>query len=155
MKSIYRIYRSIDAAGPYSFKARTANLSSKHGKPLRTPASSSACSSLQNRRKSTRSSVEKESGQQRRIIAKDGLSFNDFVGDGRFGTAQIVPSAPANVVADGFLSFAIKTYGCQMNVNDTDIVRSILLDAGYVESHDEDAADVWHHGQGDAVPEAG
>ena len=38
--------------------------------------------------------------------------------------------------------FHLKTYGCQMNVSDSDIVRSLLLDAGLHETTDEHAADV-------------
>lgn len=46
------------------------------------------------------------------------------------------------------LKFHLKTYGCQMNVSDSDIVRSVLLGAGgadgtrYEETHDEMDADV-------------
>jgi tRNA A37 methylthiotransferase MiaB len=39
-------------------------------------------------------------------------------------------------------SFHIKTYGCQMNVNDSDIVRSLLLQAGMRECSEERDADV-------------
>ena len=40
------------------------------------------------------------------------------------------------------LSFFIETYGCQMNVNDTDIVRSILMTAGHVPTDVLEEADL-------------
>jgi len=40
-------------------------------------------------------------------------------------------------------SFHIKTYGCQMNVNDTDIVRAVLLEKGFVEAPSEEKATIW------------
>ena len=40
------------------------------------------------------------------------------------------------------LTFHIKTYGCQMNVNDSDIVRSLLLDASFRECSDEADANI-------------
>jgi MiaB/RimO family radical SAM methylthiotransferase len=39
-------------------------------------------------------------------------------------------------------TFHLKTYGCQMNVSDTAVVRSILSGAGFVESASEEDADV-------------
>ncbi len=38
------------------------------------------------------------------------------------------------------LTVRLKTYGCQMNVSDTEVVRSVLLRHGYVET--QLAADV-------------
>ena len=40
------------------------------------------------------------------------------------------------------LKFHLKTYGCQMNVSDSDIVRSILLESNMKETKDEMDADV-------------
>ena len=40
------------------------------------------------------------------------------------------------------IKFHLKTYGCQMNVSDSEIVRSILLDANMIETTDEMEADV-------------
>ena len=39
-------------------------------------------------------------------------------------------------------TFYLQTYGCQMNVNDSEIVRGVLRNAGMRESHDEREADV-------------
>lgn len=38
--------------------------------------------------------------------------------------------------------FYIQTYGCQMNVQESDVVRRVLTDAGYAETADESDADV-------------
>lgn len=39
-------------------------------------------------------------------------------------------------------SFFIHTFGCQMNQADTEIITSLLLDAGFGQARDEDTADV-------------
>ncbi|MBN2302321.1 MAG: tRNA (N6-isopentenyl adenosine(37)-C2)-methylthiotransferase MiaB [Lentisphaerae bacterium] len=40
------------------------------------------------------------------------------------------------------MKFFIKTYGCQMNVRDSQAVAALLLDRGYIEADREDAADL-------------
>ena len=40
------------------------------------------------------------------------------------------------------MRFYIATFGCQMNEYDTELVRSILIDAGYVLTEDELKADI-------------
>jgi tRNA A37 methylthiotransferase MiaB len=40
------------------------------------------------------------------------------------------------------LHFHIETYGCQMNVNDSEIVRSILLKEGHTDTNSVEAADL-------------
>lgn len=40
------------------------------------------------------------------------------------------------------MNYYIETYGCQMNVADSELIISILNDAGYIQSQDIDAADV-------------
>eukprot|EP00977_Amphora_coffeiformis_P010267 scaffold2383_cov161-Amphora_coffeaeformis.AAC.23 len=64
----------------------------------------------------------------------DGLQFKDFLS----GSPK-EPRAPRDSTAP---VFHIKTFGCQMNVNDTDIVRSLLYDAGWQETSVEDQADL-------------
>lgn len=39
-------------------------------------------------------------------------------------------------------SFFIETYGCQMNVSDSEVVRAILLEAGFKEADSLDEAGV-------------
>ena len=39
----------------------------------------------------------------------------------------------------------IETYGCQMNVNDSEVILSILQDAGYVLTEDIEQADIQIH----------
>ena len=40
------------------------------------------------------------------------------------------------------MKYYIETYGCQMNVADSELIISILNDAGHVQSQDIDAADI-------------
>lgn len=79
------------------------------------------------------------------LIPDDGLTLNDFV-SGRSTTkpdAAVVvhqEKMPTNKEHD--LTFHLKTYGCQMNVSDSDIVRSLLLDASFRECDDEAEASI-------------
>ena len=50
-------------------------------------------------------------------------------------TAMVAPRAGAH-------SYAIETYGCQMNVADSEIVHSVLQGAGYPQAPSVDAADI-------------
>lgn len=71
-------------------------------------------------------------------LPDDGLSLGDFVQKGNNLSADVTSER-----SHSGLSFHIKTYGCQMNVNDSDIVRAVLLEQGYTETELEADADVW------------
>jgi len=70
-----------------------------------------------------------------RTLPKDGLSLTDFIqeklNDGVDTASTLLPFNPDTT------SFHIKTYGCQMNVSDSDIVRALLLKAGFRETLSE------------------
>ena len=72
----------------------------------------------------------------RRTVPKDGLTLADFVPSGERNRDAV----PTDAIAGP--SFYIKTYGCQMNVSDSDIVRSLLLKAGMRETAEESDAQV-------------
>ena len=80
------------------------------------------------------------------LLPQDGLRFQDFVGGQAHGLDT--RSLSVNELTDdvnpssNHSSFHIKTYGCQMNVNDSDIVRSLLKESGLQETEDETAADL-------------
>lgn len=76
--------------------------------------------------------------KQQRQIPDDGLTLGDFVQSKRSTELQVSGDRQGQD-----LSFHIKTYGCQMNVNDSDIVRAVLLQKGYREVREEADADVW------------
>lgn len=48
----------------------------------------------------------------------------------------------AQVASGTSRSFRVETYGCQMNVSDTQVVARILVDAGYTEAPSTEEADV-------------
>ena len=54
----------------------------------------------------------------------------------------LVSNAAAAVAAGAGRLFHVETYGCQMNVSDTEVVRSVLLGAGYAETDAAEEADV-------------
>jgi len=87
----------------------------------------------------TFSSVQVDRHQKESKIPEDGLTLGDFVHNNNKGNLSDITSERSS----GGLSFHIKTYGCQMNVNDSDIVRAVLLEQGYTETEEEADADVW------------
>lgn len=58
-----------------------------------------------------------------------------------FTAARQWEAAVASGETDG-LRFHVETYGCQMNVADSDVVRSVLIEAGHVNVDSVDEADV-------------
>jgi len=83
-----------------------------------------------------------------KFLPDDGLTLHDFVSKTSpknataAAAAAATPSKPLDVKSDRNLTFHLKTYGCQMNVNDSDIVRSLLLESGLRESADEADANI-------------
>jgi MiaB/RimO family radical SAM methylthiotransferase len=74
--------------------------------------------------------------RRRRRLPKDGKMLQHFL------LSDTNTSTTTSSLQPYRGTFHIKTYGCQMNVNDTDIVRSVLLKAGWQETGQEQDATV-------------
>lgn len=93
---------------------------------------------------------------RRAVIPKDGKSFKDFLAAPAVGrevasaTASdmiTMHTSPDEEIATTntkgkHLNYFIETYGCQMNVADSEIVHSVLQSKGYVECAGVAEADV-------------
>jgi MiaB/RimO family radical SAM methylthiotransferase len=77
--------------------------------------------------------------RHQREIPQDGLSLSDFVQQSRRSDDKIPRAAASTEFPEPRGTFFIKTYGCQMNVSDSDIVRAVLLENGYREATMDDA----------------
>ena len=76
-------------------------------------------------------------------IMSDGLTLNDFLQRSVNGQIKTVQSKTRVAMpSTSSLSFFIETYGCQMNVSDSEIVRATLLNAGHSISDSLENADV-------------
>ncbi|KAJ1351204.1 CDK5 regulatory subunit associated protein 1, partial [Parelaphostrongylus tenuis] len=74
------------------------------------------------------------SEKQQRTIPKDGLDISHFINRTQRAT-------PDDICGHGRKVKYI-TYGCQMNVNDMEVVRALLMDSDYLETDDIKSADI-------------
>lgn len=78
----------------------------------------------------------------RRSVEQDGLELWDFMNTRKSGPTQAGRPQGTNLPPSETRSVYIETYGCQMNTNDTEVVLSILHNAGYKETTEPRSADV-------------
>ena len=79
-----------------------------------------------------------------RQLPKDGLTLSDFVRSDKETESSdgLKERIRSNLSKPQPVTFHIKTYGCQMNVSDSDIVRALLLESGMTEVFTEKEANV-------------
>ena len=95
-----------------------------------------------------RAAAPRGAGGARRKLPRDGLSLTDFAPGAREG-GGLAPSALADggggverSLSEEPLRFHVETYGCQMNVSDSEIVAAILCGAGHEAAASAEDADV-------------
>lgn len=95
--------------------------------------------------------LSKKEPNNRRIILKDGPGLEYFIANSnnKNRLEKIIPTreqSDSYLLSEDYYGHARKVYfiiyGCQMNFNDTEIVRSILFSNGYTETNDRREADV-------------
>jgi tRNA-2-methylthio-N6-dimethylallyladenosine synthase len=69
----------------------------------------------------------------KRILPVDGLTLKDFM--------NTIPTTTPKTL-EGNKKIYIETYGCQMNVSDSEIITSILKNSGYSFIHVDKEADI-------------
>jgi hypothetical protein len=75
------------------------------------------------------------------IRFNDNLTLNDFLNQNK-NIKTMKATSPRKESSQASLQFFIETYGCQMNVSDSEIVRSVLLEAGHVVCDTVESADI-------------
>ena len=73
-------------------------------------------------------------------LPDDGLHLADFMGSEQ--DQEIVKGIKADINTENGRKYFIETYGCQMNVNDSEVVGTILQQGGYSAANNVDEADV-------------
>lgn len=83
-------------------------------------------------------------GPRPQSLPDAGPSLSDFINQARGGREQLSPAlpSPSSAAAAPGRRVHIETYGCQMNVNDSEVVHSVLAQAGFAAAPSADAADV-------------
>ena len=92
-----------------------------------------------------------EASASARVLARNGPGLADFLradpsGGGRCGaagsSAVLADDATATSASGARRTAYVETYGCQMNVNDSEVMMAVLAEAGYDETTTVNAADV-------------
>ena len=83
------------------------------------------------------------SESSRRPELNDGKTFNDFLpAHGSQPPDTVRSTVSASSTSSTGLKFYIETYGCQMNVSDSEIVHSVLRSAGHEQTESLDDAHI-------------
>ncbi|KAF9439103.1 CDK5 regulatory subunit associated protein 1 [Entomortierella beljakovae] len=100
------------------------------------------------------SNTEKSSKKSKHLIfGNRGPSLQDFLSSSAIKTNDPIDPSATTLDNVPYLSvkgrklgagakYFVEVYGCQMNVNDTEILMSIMNSAGYVKANDQDEADI-------------
>jgi hypothetical protein len=80
--------------------------------------------------------------QSSSTIPNDGLTLNHFINRSRKDSTTTNMSTATNTTNASLGSVFIETYGCQMNTNDSEVVTSVLLSAGYTTALSAETADI-------------
>ena len=73
-------------------------------------------------------------------IKEGGPGFQDFLRQSVGGSAN--PVSPVCSVTGSDMKYFIETYGCQMNVSDSEVIRSILHENGHTPADSAEEADI-------------
>ena len=85
-------------------------------------------------------------------IPKSGPTFQDFLASSNFQTRvssikrtpeDAIPYINEELLSGHGFKVYLDVYGCQMNVNDTEVVWSILESKGYARTLNKSEADIW------------
>lgn len=72
----------------------------------------------------------------------DGPSFQYFLNAATQPTLASVSVPPRSQHSESARKVYIETYGCQMNVNDSEVLLSVLADNGYAQTQQDTDADI-------------
>ncbi|KAG0054812.1 CDK5 regulatory subunit associated protein 1 [Gryganskiella cystojenkinii] len=104
---------------------------------------------------STSTTKSKKNKKQHIVFGNRGPSLQDFLNSTNGTPQTTVPLDPSTTTPDNipYLSvqgrklgagakYFVEVYGCQMNVNDTEILMAIMNGAGYTKAEDQEEADI-------------
>lgn len=135
------------AAGSRSLQEVLTSLTSGTSCPSTSLTSGGSCPSSHRRHSSSSSSTSASQPQQRRRIPENGPGLTEFIQSSRpaIGGASAASSSVSSSTHDqpdgASLSkrVFIETYGCQMNVSDSEVIASVLSAQHYTDA--QSAAD--------------
>ena len=70
------------------------------------------------------------------------MKTNSFISDMELTDQRQIALALSKEIGPRNLKFFVETFGCQMNVRDSETIKGWLIDIGYTEAYDKSSADL-------------